>query len=266
MHRSIARYGFAISLGLLAACSNEVVSPAAPEGIGGPRLVTGPASFTWKGVLWNVSTNADATIDGNGSAVLTRLAELPVPTGTWLEFAGDPAVNANGTPWMLFSYEDDAISLQGFDLFINHSASGPRLSAGSLFTVTTGIGYERYGTGLGLNEQVLFCAGCPTPARVAGRHTIYIGKRADRTTDMNFDGVWYSGTFLRDNQPAYVFAETMLRRRGGAVGTSAIYYDFRKGDNHPGGGNKDACKDGGWTASGLFTNQGQCVQYAITGK
>ena len=260
MHRSIAGYGFAISLGLLAACSNEVVSPAAPEGIGGPRLVTGPASFTWKGVLWNVSMNADASIDGNGSAVLLRTGAAD----NWLEFAGDPLVNANGTPWMLFSYQDDATSQRGFDLFINHSSSGPRLSAGSLFGSTTGIGFERYG--VPAIEDVLFCAGCPTPARVAGRHTIYIGKRADGTTDMNFDGVWYSGTFLRDSQPAYVFAATMLRRRGGAVNTSAIYYDFRKGDNHPGGGNKDACKDGGWTASGLFTNQGQCVQYAITGK
>ena len=174
MHRSIARYGFAIgiSLGLLAACSNEVVSPAAPEGIGGPRLATGPASFTWKGVLWNVSANADASIDGNGSAVLTR-TELGENT---LEFAGDPAVNANGTPWMLFSYEDDATSLQGFDLFINHSSSGPRLSAGSLFASTTGIGFERHSTVPAL-QQVVFCAGCPTPARVAGRHTIYIGKR-----------------------------------------------------------------------------------------
>lgn len=70
---------------------------------------------------------------------------------------------------------------------------------------------------------------------------------------MNFDGVWYSGTFLKDNgQTPFAYAETMLRRRGGAVGSTATYYDFRKGDNHAAGGNKDACKNGGWTASGLF--------------
>ena len=262
MHRQFARFGAAIGLLLLAACTNEVVSPAAPESVGSPRLFTGPASFSWRGVLWNVSANADASIDGNGNAVLLR-------TGTGentLTSAGDPTVNDNGTPWMLFSYEDDAASFQGFDLFINYNSSGPRLSAGSLFTVTTGIGFERYSTGPAI-EQVLFCAGCTVPGRVAGRHTIYIGKRADGTTDMNFDGVWYSGTFLKDNgQTPFAYAETMLRRRGGAVGSTAIYYDFRKGSNHPAGGNKDACKNGGWTASGLFQNQGQCIQFANTGK
>lgn len=262
MHRQFARLGAVFGLLSFAACTNEVASPAAPEYVGQPRLATGPASFSWKGVLWSVSTNADASIDGNGNAVLLR-------TGAGentLTSAGDPTVNDNGTPWMLFSYEDDAVSQQGFDLFINYNSSGPRLSAGSLFSVPTGFGYERYNTGPAI-EQPLFCAGCTGTGRVAGRHTIYIGQRADGTTDMNFDGVWYSGTFLKDNgQTPFAYAETMLRRRGGLVLSTATYYDFRKGDNHPAGGNKDACKNGGWTASGLFGNQGQCIQFANTGK
>lgn|GEM_PF-2968918 len=261
MHRQFARIGAVFGLLSFAACTNEVASSTAPENVGRPRLASGPASFTWKGVLWNVSANADASIDGNGNAVLTRTA-----TGeNTMTFAGDPTINGNGTPWMLFSYEDDAVSQKGFDLFINYNSSGSRLSAGSLFLGTTGIGYERYS--VPAIELPLFCAGCTGVGRVAGRHTIYVGERADGTTDMNFDGVWYSGTFLKDNgQTPFAYAETMLRRRGGAVGSTAIYYDFRKGSNHPAGGNKDACKNGGWTASGLFESQGQCIQFANTGK
>lgn len=55
MHRPLARYGAALNLVLFAACSNEVVSPAAPENVGQFLFVSGPASFVWKGVIWNVS-------------------------------------------------------------------------------------------------------------------------------------------------------------------------------------------------------------------
>ena len=53
--------------------------------------------------------------------------------------------------------------------------------------------------------------------------------------------------------------------RGCGVGDSFTFTDFRAGDNHPGGGNKDACKSGGWAASSQWPNQGQCIQYANTG-
>lgn len=58
----------------------------------------------------------------------------------------------------------------------------------------------------------------------------------------------------------------MFRWRGGIVGDSVTILDFRAGDNHPGGGNKNACKKGSWAESGLFKNQGDCIQYANTGK
>ena len=244
--------------------SSLVLSAAAGLALattGAALAFTGPSSFSWKGQTWDVSANADATQDGAGNAVLTRsaagTAELHLnriePTSGGASF-----VNENGTPWVKFSYIDDGTSYQGIDLFVEDetSAHDQRLQAGSLFNCD-GLGYAKYSS----QEQVVFGVGnncgTTTSGRAAGPHTVYAGERADGTVDYNFDGVWYTTTFLKDNAGHFDFNDIHLRWRGGTIGASVTFTDFQYGSGHV--GNKDACKQGGWQAGGVYANQGTCV-------
>ena len=227
------------------------------------HATTGPASFSWKGQTWDVSVNADATVDGSGNAVLTRTAggtaELrlnriaPAP-------GGESFVNDHGTPWVKFSYIDDGTSYQGIDLFVEDETAvhDQRLQAGSLFNCD-GLGYARYDNPA--QEQIVFGVGPNCGTATAGRtpvaHSVYAGERPDGTVDYNFDGAWYTTTFLKDNAGAFKFNDIHLRWRGGSTGRSVTFTDFQYGDNHV--TTKDACKQGGWQSGGVYKNQGDCV-------
>lgn len=235
-----------------AACQNE---PTGPISFSDGGSLQPAAVVMWKGHTFTVRGAASAAVDGSDNLIITRLGlgDVGVELLT-------PAVNANGTPWMLFSYVDNGPTvLQGYDMFINPDVTTARISGGSLFSCD-GLGYERYSAAPAL-EDFLFVDNCG--ARAGGPHTLYVGERADGTVDAIFDGGLWKGTFLKDNGAApFAFNHVFLRVRGGSVGDTFTFTDFRAGDNHPGGGNKNACKNGGWSASGLWKNQGACNQYA----
>ncbi|MBI2760203.1 MAG: hypothetical protein HYX51_02110 [Chloroflexi bacterium] len=232
-------------------------------------------TIAWMGQTWEISDNATAAIDGAGNVVLTRTTGtadatlhinrvLPAP-------AGASFINANGTPWIQYSYIDNG-AFRGVDIFIDDEtlALDPRLQAGSLFNCQ-GLGYARYN--LPAIEEIVFGegAGCGTApgvgARAAGqKHTIYVGQRTDGTIDYNYDGKWFTSTFLKDNVGPFDFNDVYLRLRG-TSGATATFTDFKYGDNHVAPiTDKDGCKNGGWATSVIptFKNQGDCVSHFAT--
>ena len=231
-----------------------------------PAALANHTTINWEGQDWEIDHDGIAAVDANGDLTITRTSgtgdvELHVnriaPTS-----GGDSFINANGTPWILVSYLDNGES-RGVDFFIDDEIHplNPRLQAGSLFSCS-GLGYVRYGPG---TEEIVFAEGCDPSTRAAGQaHTIYVGQRADGTIDYNFDGIWYSSTFLKDNTGPFDFNDVYLRLRG-ASGTSATFTDFQYGDNHI--SSKDDCKGGGWQDYGpVFKNQGQCIKFVNTGE
>jgi hypothetical protein len=251
-------------------------------------VVPGFAATTlaWKGQTWEVmaptgGATGTAALDGSGNAVITRTSGIgdmalhlnrvePAPGGT-------SAINAIGTPWIQVSYLDNGQS-RGVDFFIDDEtmALDPRLQAGSLFDCQ-GLGYARFAAD---TEQIVFGqgVGCNDPApgigaRASGQaHTIYVGERPDGTVDYNYDGLWFTSSFLKDNVGHFSFNDVYLRLRGNA-GTSATFTDFRAGNDHRSPlTNKDNCKKDGWKAfrngdgSAMFKNQGDCVSYTNNGK
>jgi hypothetical protein len=236
-------------------------------------------TINWKGQTWRISPEtASAAIDGDGAVVLTRtntaldatlsVAKLQPLNGT------DSFVNANGTPWVQYTYEDNA-AFRGVDLFVDSNVPvlGARLQAGSLFNCQ-GLGYVRHGFGPLLVEEVVFaepdgCDPAGPPSRTAGEvHTIYAGERSDGTVDYNYDGQWFSSTLLRDATGPFAYNNVLLRLRANQ-GTSARFLDFQAGDNHPGPAPTagSQCAKNGWQAFVLptFKNRGDCTSYAATG-
>lgn len=253
--------------------------------VAGPSVLASHKTIIWEGQKWDLSHNGTAAINAAGDLVLTRtsgtadmIAHIervtPAP-------ANQSAINANGTPWVRISYIDNG-ALRGVDFFIEDDVMGPslnpRLQAGSLFSCQ-GLGYLRYGQGAGLVETFGFGEGCDEAAlpgtmgslRAAGQaHTIYVGQRADGTIDYNYDGQWFSSTFLKDATGPFKFNDVYLRLRG-AQGTTAVFTNFEAGDDHvfalP--ETADDCKKGGWSTFTVplsFKNQGQCIQFVNTGK
>ena len=216
----------------------------------------------WKGQTWTISDNGTATVNPNGSLTLTRSGGgfsqvhvnrlLPAPDG-------ESFVNAEGTPWVMVSYLDNAES-RGLDLFVGDETllTYPRVTGGSLFSCG-GIAWTRYAAPATTEEEVL-CVG----TRSAGAaHTLYMGQRPDGTVDFNFDGTWYTSTLLRDNVGPFDFNDVHLRVRE-AGGTTGTFTDFRYGDDHV--EEKSDCKAGSWQDYGIFANQGQCVKWTSAGK
>jgi hypothetical protein len=239
-------------------------------GLASSALASG-GTLSWKGQTWDVSSNASAVVTGDDAAVLTRDtgtsdATLHVnrvePTSGGASF-----INANGTPWIEYSYEDNGF-YRGVDIFIDSERTGddPRLQAGSLFACQ-GLGYLRFDPGS--QETFGYAEGCDNSAtpgtigslRAAGqRHTIYVGERADGTIDYNYDGQWFTSTFLKDNTGPFDFNDVYLRLRG-PDGASATFTDFRYGADHP--SSKADCKRPGGASQGsdVFKSQGDCVSF-----
>ena len=251
--------------------------------IAGVTLRANHNTIIWEGQKWDLTHNGTAAVNAAGDLVLTRTSGTadmvahinrvaPAP-------ANNSAINANGTPWIRISYIDNGAH-RGVDFFIEDDTMpgiNPRLQAGSLFNCQ-GLGYLRYGPVAAI-ETFGFAEGCDEAAapgtigalRAEGQaHTIYVGQRADGTIDYNYDGVWFSSTFLKDATGPFKFNDVYLRLRG-AQGTTAVFTNFEAGDGHvfalP--QTADDCKKGGWstfTVPMAFTNQGQCIQFVNTGK
>lgn len=259
---------FKKTLGTLAATAVAILSLGVPAGASHTNLL-------WKGQTWDISDNATAVVDGSGNAVITRTigtsdAQLHVNRVAPLSTVNptESAINDNGTPWIMYSYVDNGAH-RGVDIFIDSegAAPNPRLQAGSLFTCQ-GLGYVRY-TAPPVMEDFAFAEGCDLDGstspigdlRAAGQaHTIYVGQRADGTIDYNYDGKWFSSSYLKDaGVSPFVWRDVFLRLRG-ASGTTATFTDFQAGGNHP--SSKSDCKS---SITPPFKNQGDCVSFFSSG-
>jgi len=217
----------------------------------------------WKGQTWDISDNATAAVDASDHLTITR------PSGSLdavvhvnrLEPApgGESFVNANGTPWIMLSYLDNGLH-RGVDIFIQDESLNAATTGGSLFSFGR-IADTRFGppTAPATVTDTVVAEG----SRGAGMsHTVYFGQRPDGTVDINFDGTWYTSTFVRDNVGPFDFNDVHLRLRGGNdAGGSATFTDLQYGDNHP--SEKNDCKKGGITPG--FKNQGDCVSLFASG-
>lgn len=209
-------------------------------GAGAPSNTdTAIVDLTWKGEVWDV-LNGTAVVNGDGGVDFTRLAAGQ----SWLHMVGTPDINADGTPWVEFSYTDDGTSYQGIDMFIDSMRvpDDPRLQAGSLFACGA-LGYARYN--IPEVEQIVYpeddqaCVG-PRPAEA---HTVYAGERSDGTVDYIADGELHTTTFLKDATGPFAFNDVILRWRCGAGqqqpwvvpcagGETVTFDDFTMGDDH----------------------------------
>lgn len=243
-------------LSLLAALA--MIAPAAAVGV-----------VAWEGQAWEVNGPGTASVNVDGDVVLDRTGSgsLALHVNRVLDADGGMSLSESDTPWVRFSYLDDGTSYQGFDIFVDHETHPEnfRLQGGSLFTDCDGLGYSRYGSPA--VENFDFAVGCETSGRVPTEHTVYVGQRADGTIDWNFDGQWFTSTFLKDradSQPysdSFDFNDVYLRWRSGATSGTATFTEFDYGTDHAGlPASKDDCKDGGYADYG-FDNQGRCIQF-----
>ena len=209
-------------------------------GAGAPSNAdTAVVDLTWKGEVWDV-LNGTAVVNGDGGVDFTRLAAGQ----SWLHMVGTPDINADGTPWVEFSYTDDGTSYQGIDMFIDslRVPDDPRLQAGSLFACGA-LGYARYN--IPEVEQIVYpeddqaCVG-PRPAEA---HTVYAGERSDGTVDYIADGELHTTTFLKEATGPFAFNDVILRWRCRtnalpewavpcAGGETVTFDDFTMGADH----------------------------------
>ena len=136
-------------------------------------------------------------------------------------------INANGTPFVFFSYIDPGFAKIDFSIQDETVAGQPRIQAGSLFTAsqlvsaTYGDGAER-----DANEENLFF----TEPRQAASHNVVLGKTADSTFYASFDGEQRSSDIFKNADINFDFNDILLRVRAGN-GSTFQFTDFTFGDN-----------------------------------
>lgn len=197
--------------------------------------VSGVASATtiqWKGVTFQTQGSGTATVDSNGDLLLTPTGNSFALHVNRLPDGGNAPspINANGTPFISFSYIDPGVAGQNIDFSIQDEtvAGQPRIQAGSLFGAGQVVSatYGDSSAERDANEQYLFYA---TP-RSAETHTVVLGKTADSALYASFDGTQHSSDIFKDAGINFDFNDVLLRVRDGS-GSSFLFTDFTFGDN-----------------------------------
>lgn len=197
--------------------------------------VSGVASATsvnWDGVTFQTQGTGAATLASNGDLLVTPgssnfgLHVNRLPNGG---NAPSP-INANGTPFIAFSYIDSGISSQKIDFSIQDEtvAGQPRIQAGSLFGASQVVSatYGDNSTERDANESYLFY----TTPRAAGSHDVVLGKAADGTLYASFDGEQRSSDIFKNAGISFDFNDVLLRVRNGS-GSTFRFTGFSFGDN-----------------------------------
>lgn len=197
----------------------------------GVSSVVAATTIEWNGVTFQTQGDGTASVDSDGNLLLT-------PTGTTFALhvnrlpSGGSApspVNANGTPFVSFSYIDPGVESQKIDFSIQDETvvGQPRIQAGSLFSAgqyasaTYGVGADR-----NTNEEFLFF----TSPRAAASHSVVLGKTADSTLYASFDGEQRSSDIFKAAGIDFDFNDILLRVRNGA-GSTFVFTSFTFGDN-----------------------------------
>lgn len=197
--------------------------------------VSGVASATavnWNGVAFETQGNGTATVDSNGDLLVTPgsssfgLHVNRLPNGG---NAPSP-INANGTPFISFSYIDPGTAGQKIDFSIQDEtvAGQPRIQAGSLFSASQVVSatYGDNSAERNANETYLFY----TAPRTAASHDVVLGKAADGTLYASFDGEQRSSDIFKDAGISFDFNDVLLRVRNGS-GSTFRFTGFSFGDN-----------------------------------
>ncbi|GAB3674214.1 PEP-CTERM sorting domain-containing protein [Salinisphaera aquimarina] len=210
------------------------------------------AMINWKGVSFETQGNGTAVVDSNDDLLLTPDSDAAfgvhvnrLPGGG----NGPSPINANGTPFISFSFLDTGIAGQNIDFAIqDETATGqPRIAAGSLFGATQ-TAVATYGTGAerSTNEQYLFY----TTPRDAVSHDVVLGKTADSTIFATFDGEQRSSDIFKNAGIDFDFNDVALRARG-ASGSTIRFTDLAFGDNFSPASAQDVPEPGSLAILGL---------------
>jgi hypothetical protein len=190
-------------------------------------------NLNWNGVDWTVY-GGTGTADVNGanlelnptstSEFGVHVNRLPTVVG------GASSINANGTPYISFSFYDTGVAADKIDMVIDDEVTSlePRISVGSLFSATE-VASTTYGansTDRNNNENYSFFDG----ARANVLHNVVVGKTADGTVYVGFDGIGRVDTNLKNGVGAFDFNDVYLRIRGDADHTIQ-FTNFAFGDN-----------------------------------
>lgn len=197
--------------------------------------VSGVASATsvnWDGATFETQGNGTATLDSNGDLLVTPgsnsfgLHVNRLPAGG----NGPSPINANGTPFISFSYIDPGTAGPKIDFSIQDEtvAGQPRIQAGSLFGASQVVSatYGDNGADRNANESYLFY----TTPRSAGSHDVVLGKAADGTLYASFDGEQRSSDIFKNAGISFDFNDVLLRVRSGN-GSTFRFTGFSFGDN-----------------------------------
>ena len=193
--------------------------------------VASATSITWKTVTFETQGSGTATIGSNGDLLLTpngnsfALHVNRLPNGG----SAPSPINANGTPFISFSYIDPGTSPYiDFSIQDETVAGQPRIQAGSLFNASQVVSatYGANSTDRNRNEQYLFY----TTPRTAASHDVVLGKTADSTLYATFDGVQLSSDIFKNAGINFDFNDVLLRVRNGS-GDTFRFTDLTFGDN-----------------------------------
>ncbi|MEO8778290.1 MAG: PEP-CTERM sorting domain-containing protein [Rhodanobacter sp.] len=214
--------------------------------------VASATSITWKGVTFETQGSGTATIDSNGYLLLTPTSSSFALHVNRLPNGGNAPspINANGTPFVSFSYIDPGVIGQKIDFSIQDEtvAGEPRIQAGSLFDASQLVSatYGDNSADRDANEQDLFF----TTPRQAASHDLVIGKTADNTLYAGFDGAQRSSDIFKNAGINFDFNDVLLRVRNGANSTFT-FTNLTFGDNFSPSSAQDVPEPGSLAMFGL---------------
>jgi len=180
-------------------------------------------TISWKGITWDV-LNGTAIVDGSGHLVLTADG-----TGQAVVHVNQIATLAGAsTPWIQLSYMDVTTAGHKIDMLMEDEAGlYPRFACGSMWTGGEIFALRRQASPT-YETYLMF-----EDTRQNIERTVYVGKRATGTLDVNFDGKKRSSTYL--NQivgGSWGYKDVYLRLRGAAAGATVTFTNFTYGTNH----------------------------------
>lgn len=178
-------------------------------------------TIVWKGITWDV-LNGTAAVDGSGNLVLTADG-----TGQAIVHVNQIATLAGAaTPWIQLSYMDVTTAGQIEMLMEDETAPYTRFSCGSMWSKGEVLAM-RYT--VPTHETYLFW----DEARQNIERTVYVGKRASGTLDVNFDGKKRSSAYLNQTSGgSWEYADVYLRLRGAAPAATVTFTNLTYGIDH----------------------------------
>lgn len=200
-------------------------------------LAAGPTAalagtITYKGVSFEFDGDAgNATVD-NGNLILRPTSDkFAVHTNRIPDNGNDPSpINANNTPFIRFSYQYSGGIEEIYGFVQDEAADGaPRVQAGSIFGVAK-VASATYGTGDARNANETYLFFEDTPAAAMASHDVLLGRTADGTLYVGFDGEVHSSNIFKAAGIDFDFNDFYLKAQK-ASGSKIVFTDLAYGDD-----------------------------------